>query len=156
MKNDSRVFNLEISQTFKGASRVNQTEGIHVNGFGQLSLFAKAYTSIYDSVCRVGLTDGTVYLLSGYISNEKLQLSSCDLLEEWSQVTPSQRDGLSRIYGQNCECQISEDCYGNRCGKLKGCSGDWEQRRDSYCVKNDDATTCSWRKSTSKATNMTF
>ncbi|KAL9973210.1 hypothetical protein ACROYT_G019631 [Oculina patagonica] len=154
-----RVFNLEISQIFKGASRVNQTEGIHVNGSGQGSLFAKAYT--YDSACGVWLQNGTAYLLSGFIHNVKplrLMLNLCTLHEEWSQVTPSQRDGLSRVYGQNCECKISGiNCTGwYRCGKLSGCTDDWKQRFDSYCVKDADGTTCSWQNSTSKATNMTF
>ncbi len=156
VNNDSRVFDLEILQTFKGASEVNQTEGIHVNGSGQGSLFAKAYTHRDSATCGVSLTNGTVYLLGGLIRNGTLKLYLCDLNEKWSQVTPNQRDGFSRFYGQNCECQVSRACTWDGWGELKGCADDSVQSRDnSYCVKNDDETACSWN-CTSKATNMTF
>ncbi|XP_078369478.1 metalloproteinase inhibitor 3-like isoform X2 [Oculina patagonica] len=160
-KNDSRVFNLEILQTFKGASRVNQTEGIHqVNGSGQGSLFAKAFSEKDEGACGVFLTSGTLYLLGGYIGlkifrKNKLELDLCSLHEEWSRVTPSQRKGVSRIYGQNCECKIFPRDE-NKDGKLKGCQYKPVEKHDYYCAKNDDGTKCSWRSSANKATNMTF
>ena len=157
-KNDTGIFDLEILQTFKGTSRLNQTAGILFYGF-ERGLFAKSYTEKCSSMCGVWLADGTVYLLSGYIQERKLQLSQCDLIKKWSKVTPSQRVGISRFYGQNCECRISP-CYGNACPKLEGCHGDWEKWRYPYCVKNADETACSWcetaecNKCTSKAANV--
>ena len=145
-----RVFQLEILETFKGASRLNQTEGIHGNGPGQRSLFAKAYTPRYDSMCGVSLRSGTVYLLGGYIRKGKLQLELCSLNEKWSQVTPGRRLGISRVYGQNCECQISPCYVGNSCGDLKGCTYHSELRRHSpYCLKSANGTSCSWSNTTS-------
>ena len=171
VKNDSqaisrviRVFKLEILETFKGVSILSKTEGIHVNGSGQHSLFAKAYTKRDEGACGVWLSSGTIYLLGGYIRKGKLQLSWCSLNKKWSQVTPDQRVGIRRVYGQNCECQISP-CRGDGCGKLKGCADDWEQGSRTYCVKNADGTACSWHDTapswrdspaTSKATNMSF
>lgn len=137
-------------KTFKGGSALNQTEGIQVYGSRQRSLFAKAYTFKDGGICGVDwLENGTVYLITGKISNAKLHLSLCgSWIAEWSQVTQRQRVGARRFYGPNCDCQISP-CYGNDCGQLKGCntSGyinncEW---RHSYCLKNVNGTACSWR-----------
>ena len=60
-KNDTGIFDLEILQTFKGTSRLNQTAGILFYGF-ERGLFAKSYTEKCSSMCGVWLADGTVYL----------------------------------------------------------------------------------------------
>ena len=93
------------------------------------------------------LTNGTVYLMAGYIWQGKLQLFLRDLIEDCSQLHPNQRVGISHFYGQNCECRISPCVYD--CRKLVGCHGDWpwEKRCHSYCVKNADGTACSWHDS---------
>ena len=80
--NDTRIFDLEILQTFRGASRLNQTKGIQVNSIGEGSQFAKAYTRRDGGLCGVDLTIGTVYVLAGDIWQGKLQLGLCNLNQE--------------------------------------------------------------------------
>ena len=154
IQEDSMVIGLRIVKTFKGASAVNQTEGIQVYGSRQRSLFAKAYTHKDGSMCGVEwLENGKVYLIAGKISNAKLNLHMCtSWIAEWTQVTQRQRVGARRFYGPNCDCQISP-CYGNDCPKLKGCNtseylnpadNDCEWRH-SYCLKNANGTACAWQ-----------
>ena len=152
-ENFTRVFNIRILKTFKGGVRLNQTEGIRVYGSNHGSLFARAYTASYDSVCGVTLANDTVYLLSGHIWRRKIQLSLCGWNQLWSEISPRQRVGIRHFYGENCECQISP-CYMEHCEKLKGCGrpsgihyGDCEWDH-SYCVKKTDGKTCSWRETT--------
>ncbi|KAL9973211.1 hypothetical protein ACROYT_G019632 [Oculina patagonica] len=154
IQGESLVISLRILKTYKGASELNQTEGIQVYGSRQRSLFAKAYTPKESGICAVDwLTNDTVYLISGKIINAKLRLHLCSSwVEEWSQVTQRQRVGVRRFYAPNCGCQISP-CYGNHCPKLSGCRlsqymnprGNDCEWRHSYCLKNADGTACSWR-----------
>ena len=146
---EKRVFNLQILETFKESSRLNETEGIHVNDSEQHSLFAKAYTERYGSACGVWLRNDTVYLLGGYIWKGKPQLDFCGMNKEWSQVTSDQRLGIRGVYDQNCECRISPCFSGIGCGKLKGCAYSWLHGPHSYCLKNANGTACSWNDATS-------
>lgn len=152
IQEETRVISLRILKTYKGASEVNQTEGIQVYGSRQRSLLAKAYTPKDSGLCAVDwLTNDTVYLISGKIFNAKLRLHLCSSwVVEWSRVTQRQRAGIRRFYGPNCACQISP-CYGNHCAKLTGCRmsrilhpSDCEWGH-SYCLKTADGTACSWR-----------
>ena len=152
-ENFTRVFNLRILKTFKGGVRLNQTEGIRPYGSRQRSLFAKAYTASYDSLCGIELANDTVYLLSGSIWGRKLQVSLCGWNPKWDDVTARQRIGVRRFYGANCDCQISR-CYGE-CEKLKGCGGGMGEVSSSdcewghsYCLKNAKGTACAWRETT--------
>jgi len=149
-QNFTRVYNLRILKIFKGALSLNQTEGIRPYGSRQRSLFAKAYTASIDSLCGVELSNDTVYLLTGRIWRRKIQLGLCNWFQTWSTITPRQRVGIKRYYGQNCDCQISP-CYAERCEKLEGCNSrsrihfddcEWNH---SYCLKNADGSACSWR-----------
>ena len=150
---ESLVFGLRILKTYKGASELNQTEGIQVYGSRQRSLFAKAYTRQAGSMCGVeGLQTGKVYFITGKIYNSKLNLNLCGWIAEWSQVTPRQRGGARRFYGPNCDCQITP-CYGDHCPKLQGCNtsehlnpynNDCEWKH-TYCSKNTNGTACAWQ-----------
>lgn len=149
-RNFTRIFNLRILKTFKGSSRLNRTEGVQIYGSRQRSLLTKAYTTTFDSLCGVTLTNDKVYLITGRIWKGKLQLNLCNWNQEWAEITLRQRIGVKRFYGENCQCQISP-CYTRRCEKLKGCgkssgihfnSCEW---RHSYCLENADKTACSWR-----------
>lgn len=153
IQEESLVIGLRILKTFKGASELNQTEGIQVYGSRQRSLFAKAYTHKDGAACGVDwLENGKVYFITGKIFNSKLKLHLCRWIAKWSQVTQRQRAGARRFYGPNCDCQISP-CYGDNCPKLKGCNtseyfnptnNDCEWRH-TYCLKNTNVTACAWQ-----------
>ena len=143
---------------FKGASELNQTEGIQVYGSRQRSLFVEAYSGTNSAVtCGVYpglLVNGKVYLITGEFSSDaKLRVSMCSWIEEWSQVSQRQRLGARRFYAPNCDCQISQ-CYWHDCPKLKGCNTSNLYRdptshdckwRHSYCLKNTNGTACAWQ-----------
>ena len=148
--NFTRIFDLRILKTYKGADRLREVESVQVYGSRQRSLLAKAYTTTFDDLCGVALTNNKVYLISGRIWKGKLQLNLCNWNQEWSEITVRQRLGVRRFYGQNCKCQISP-CYTVLCKKLKGCgkssgihsnSCEW---RHSYCLENANGAACSWR-----------
>lgn len=149
-KNFTRIFDLRILKTFKGAWRLNQTGSVQVYGSRHRSLLARAYTTTFHSLCGVSLENDKVYLITGRIWKGKLQLNLCNWNQEWSEISLRQRIGVKRFYGENCKCQISP-CYIQHCEKLKGCgrsSGihtngcEW---RHSYCLVNSERTACSWR-----------
>ena len=145
-----RVYDLKILHIYKGGDKLHNTEDIRVNSSGEIGLFTKAYT-----VAVKPLINSTVYLLAGSIRNEKIQLNLGSWIQEWPDVTTEQRAGITGIYAQNCKCQITP-CFGEAgCDQLlKGCDVSRRRLREfyqgcewrhSYCLKNSDATACSWR-----------
>ena len=146
---DKRVYNLRILKTYKGAVGLNQTKDIRPHGSKQRSLFTKAYTSVGEKKCGIKLANDTVYLLTGTISGQKLRIGKCKWVQRWADVTPRQRMGIRRFYGDNCDCQISP-CYAESCKKLQGCrkSGNFYDSdcewRHSYCLVNADKSACAW------------
>lgn len=151
-KHKIRVYDLEILKIYKGvdfliANQTNVTvNGAQVNSSSEVGLPAKAYAS------GVKLKHNTEYLLIGIIKDEKIRLNLGSMLEQWSQVTSAYRAGISGIYAQNCECQITP-CFGKPCKPLKGCDVPPRQLREfyqgcewrhSYCVENEAGSACSW------------
>lgn len=147
-----REYDLKILKVYKGRDRLLNTEDIRVNGEnitvnGEIGFFAKAYTFGVEP-----LKSSVEFLLAGSIKMEKIQLNLGSWIQPWPKVTLEQRAGLRGIYARNCRCLITT-CYGiPDCDQLlKGCNvtelRDFYQGcewRHSYCLKNSNATACSW------------
>ncbi|XP_078369476.1 metalloproteinase inhibitor 4-like [Oculina patagonica] len=150
----NRVYDLKILKVYKGRDKLhNRTEDIRANGEnftanGEIGFFAKAYT------VAVALKSSIKYLLAGSIKMEKIQLNSGSWIQPWPKVTLAQRAGIRGIYAQNCQCQITP-CFGiPGCDQLlKGCNVYQYELHEfyhgcewlySYCLKNSEATACSW------------
>lgn len=151
-KHAIRVYDLKILKIYKGgdllvSNQKDAVNGVQFNSSGQIKLLIKAYAD------AVKLTKGTEYLLTGKPTNGSILINAGSWVEPWSAVTPAHQAGISGIYAQNCECQITP-CFGKPCKPpLKGCdiparkfrefykSCKW---RHFYCLKNEEGSACSW------------
>lgn len=150
----NRVYDLRILKIYKGGKNLGITEDRRVHGEnitvnGEIGLFVKAYT------VAVKLRNSTVYFLAGSIRNETIQLNLGSWIQPWSDLTKEQRAGIRGMYSQNCKCQITP-CFTGKADcdhLLKGCNVSQYQLwtfyqgcewRHSYCLKNSEATACSW------------
>ena len=150
-KHKIRVYDLKILEIYKGEDLLeNQTKNVEGNSSGKTNLTVEVYVDR-----KVLRSDAkTEYLLSGRIKNGKFHLNEGSWIEEWTNVTPEQKLGISGIYGQNCECHITP-CFGRPgCNRpLKGCdvTPQWLgyfyrgcEWLHSQCVKNTETNKCSW------------
>ena len=97
-----QVYSLKIVEVFKGEKEISHLPGVVSVGVRSPSLMADLYTPTKFSSCSFGLHKGREYLLSGYVLDNKLRSSFCDLRQEWTHVTPQQRAGLSGQYDKSC------------------------------------------------------
>lgn len=150
-KHKIRVYDLKILEIYKGEDLLeNRTKNVEGNSSGKTNLTVEVYVDR-----KVLRSDAkTEYLLSGRIKNGKFHLNEGSWIEEWTNVTPAYKLGISGIYGQNCECHITP-CFGRPgCNRpLKGCDVtpqglgyfyrgcEWLH---SQCVKNTERNKCYW------------
>lgn len=140
---------LKIYQIYKGQEKFPD---ITINITADNGSFVKAYSF------HVGLRSSTEYFLAGSIKKGEILLNQRSWIQPWKEVTSEQRKGIERFYGRNCECHITPACFGaTDCFQpLKGCqvSHDYHtmqqfyqgcEWRYSYCMKNREATACSWQ-----------
>ena len=150
----NNVYDLRILKIYKGGKTFGITEDRRIRGQnitinGEIGLFVRAHT------IAVKLKSSTVYFLAGSIRNETIHLNLGSWIQPWSKLTNEQRVGIRGMYSPNCKCQITPcftwiaDCD----HLLKGCNVSENQLRAfyqgcewrySYCLKNSEATACSW------------
>lgn len=148
------VYDLKILEIYKGGDLLeNQTKTVEgVNSSGKTNLAVEVYVD--KKVLRSDAT--TEYLLSGLIKNGTFHLNEGSWIEEWANVTPAYKLGISGLYGQNCECHITP-CFGRPgCDRpLKGCddTSQWLgyfykgcEWLHSQCLKNREGNACYWSK----------
>ena len=97
-----QVYNLKIAEIFKGDKEINYLPGVVSVGVRSPSVIVDLHTPTKFSSCSFRLHKGREYLLSGYVLDNKLRSSFCDLRQEWIHVTPQQRAGLSGHYNKSC------------------------------------------------------
>lgn len=140
---------LQIQEIYKGEEKFKE---VSINITVENGSFVKAYST------HVQLRSSTEYFLAGSFKKGEIMLSQHSWVQPWKEVTSKQREGIERFYGQNCECHITLACFGEiACVQpLQGCqvSHDYHTMRKfyqgcewrySYCLKNREATACSWQ-----------
>jgi len=150
-----RVYDLKILKIYKGGKTLGLTENRTVHGEnitinGEIGLFVKAHT------VSVKLKNSTVYFLAGSVGSKTIQLNLGSWVQPWSELTKEQRAGIRGMYSpHNCKCQITP-CFTGKADcdhLLKGCNVSQHQLgtfylgcewRYSFCLKNSEATACSW------------
>lgn len=99
-----QVYSLKIVEIFKGKENVTQVNGVYSFGVRNPSLMADLFTPSSIFSCDVQLKPGTEYLLTGHIydHDRKLRMNLCNWHPRWTNVTPSQREGLKGRFNAAC------------------------------------------------------
>lgn len=90
-----QVYTLKIVEVFKGNEKVKQLPGVSSIGVRGLGVLIDLHTPTRFVSCSFMLQKGKEYLMSGFIHNEKLRSSFCDLRLKW---TPQ----LRALHSVNC------------------------------------------------------
>ncbi|XP_072175378.1 metalloproteinase inhibitor 1-like [Diadema setosum] len=126
--------------------------------------------SIYSprNVCNIDTLEmGVRYLISGRMRGDKMEVTTCGMVEKWSDLTPAQRRGIRGAYGTQCSsCRIrgstvmsyyggseiidemssglwsKQDCFYNPLASVTFGSEDCENKH-SFCMKQADGG-CAW------------
>uniref|UniRef100_A0A3P8VQV3 Metalloproteinase inhibitor 1 n=1 Tax=Cynoglossus semilaevis TaxID=244447 RepID=A0A3P8VQV3_CYNSE len=109
------------------------------------------FTPYFDGLCAVHLqTNGTEYLLSGYMDSDGMHISLCGFNVPWNSLTDTQKLGVTQHYEKGCECTI-QTCFTLPCESSDPQMCVWtdmvfgvqQQADHSSCIKRDDDT-CAW------------
>lgn len=151
--NNSRVYAIKILKTFKGTKEIARITASQVKGIGKRkNKVARVTTDLDSAACGVRLDQSKIYLLLGYIDEQKLRVDSCLWHAVWTSITAQQRRGLKRLYGRNCACRIEKYCFKRpteTCDDMiNGCDVPdadpvrYCKRKNAYCKKLGDE--CKW------------
>ncbi|KAI1287394.1 Metalloproteinase inhibitor 3 [Halotydeus destructor] len=66
------------------------------------------YTGLDEASCGRKFELNTRYLITGRVIGEKVWVSLCNFVQEWSSLTAKQRKGFRRLYSQGCQCKVRE------------------------------------------------
>ncbi|XP_028681287.1 metalloproteinase inhibitor 2-like [Erpetoichthys calabaricus] len=125
-------------------------------GFEKLKDVQYVYTPLFSSLCGVKLeaNNKIQYLLSGRIGGDgNLIIGLCDFIEQWDNLSLSQKKSLNHRYHMGCECRISR-CYTFPCSTVSENEclwTDWltdnslngHQAKHYACIMRSDGS-CSW------------
>ena len=98
-----QVYSLKIVEIFKGEKEISHLPGVVSVGVRSPSLMVDLHTPFKFSSCSFRLHKSGEYLLSGYILNNELRSSFCDLRQKWAFVTPQKRAELNGHYNKTCQ-----------------------------------------------------
>ena len=102
-----QVYSLKIVEIFKGEKEISHLPGVVSVGVRSPSLMVDLHTPFKFSSCSFQLHKGREYLLSGYVLDNELRSSFCDLRQKWTHVTPQQRAELNGHYNKTCQFWMS-------------------------------------------------
>ncbi|KAM8931163.1 metalloproteinase inhibitor 4 [Pelodytes ibericus] len=124
-------------------------------GFEKLKDIHYVYTPSDSAACGIKLdaSNKKQYLLTGYISNDKVYIVLCNFIEPWDDLSFSQKKALNQRSQMGCDCKITT-CYQEPCSirEPNECIWtDWLTERQLYgqqaknyaCIKRSDGS-CSW------------
>ncbi|XP_043933990.1 metalloproteinase inhibitor 4 [Protopterus annectens] len=138
-----RVIQYEIKQIkmFKGFEKIKDVQYV--------------YTPLYSSLCGVNLEVNSKkqYLLTGQISNGKVNIHLCNFIIPWEGLSLYQKKNLNHRYHMGCECNITT-CYSLPCSISEANECLWTdhqieknlygyQAKQFACLKRKDGS-CSW------------
>uniref|UniRef100_A0A8C9ST40 Metalloproteinase inhibitor 4 n=3 Tax=Scleropages formosus TaxID=113540 RepID=A0A8C9ST40_SCLFO len=135
-------YEVKLMKMFKGFEKVRDIQYI--------------YTPFYSSLCGIKLNskNKVQYLIfANILSDGKISVELCNLVEPWKHLTMSQKKNLNYRYHMGCSCKIST-CHTLPCTTSleKECLWtDWllddnltgDQARNFACMKRNDGS-CSW------------
>ncbi|XP_063283643.1 metalloproteinase inhibitor 4 [Pelobates fuscus] len=124
-------------------------------GFDKVRDIHFVYTPVDSSLCGVKLdaTNKKQYLLTGHITDGKVYIMLCNLIELWDDLSFSQKKSLNNRFQMGCDCKITT-CYTIPCSvhEPNECLWtDWlierrlygQQAKSYTCIKRSDGS-CSW------------
>ena len=130
-------YNAYITRIFKGESALRK---LHVFKNDSLSFNrrhhkAVLYTPSNSGTCGVKLKKGVKYLLSASITRGRIEVTTCDWIAPFHDISRQQRIGING--GYDCQCQLKKCPLGRQC-RISDNECEWTGRfvtklRDLQC-----------------------
>lgn len=117
---EQQIYIVRVIKVYRGFQKVQKSFGNYTK-----RRHVKLYAPARLNSCSIELRKNKIYLLGGWVADEKLQVGGCSLLRFWSDMSPSEKLNLKRYYIGNCGCRI------DTCFDKQGCQG-------------NDTMTCKW------------